>query len=409
MKYINRGECCGCSACVQACPKQCISMTEDSEGFLYPTIDNKLCIGCGLCERVCPLNNTLEARKPMEVYAGQSSNLRDLQGCSSGGVFIALAKEVINNGGVVFGAIFDSSWEVFHTYAENIDDVFPMMGSKYVQSRIGNCYKKAKEFLLQNREVLFVGTPCQILGLNAFLRNRKFEKLICVDVVCHGVPSPGVWRKYLAVSYGGLVNIKSRRQATAGRNTVCQSLNAKSPIGDIKFRDKSNGWKKFRFVVFKKSASEADQNSVLSSDIHDANPYMKGFLSDLYLRPSCSCCKCKDGKSMADLTLGDFWGIEDNCKEFNTTLGVSCIISYNMKGKYCIDILKKNGFYLASRTLAEVIQYNPAYYKSVIPNRNRNLFFRKLNQNKDLFHLIKKYSKPPFIIRIKNIVRKLIR
>ena len=412
MKQINKSECCGCAACVQCCPKECISITEDSEGFLYPTIDHDLCINCGLCERVCPFKNEQDSRSPIDVYAGQNPNIKDLLNSSSGGVFITLAKEVLKKKGVVFGAIFDSSWEVFHTYAEKVEDVFPMMGSKYVQSRIGNCYKKAKAFLDQNRLVMFVGTPCQIRGLKLFLKNRKYENLICADVICHGVPSPGVWRRYLAETYGGYnVQAQSRHQATAGKNTVLlSSLNATSPIGDIKFRDKrESGWKKFRFVIRQKSASKADQNTVLSSDIHVNNLYMKGFLADLYLRPSCSRCVCKNGKSQADISLGDFWGIENVSKSFDITLGVSCIISYNKKGTRCIDLLRNNGYVLENRILSEIKQYNPAFYRSVIPNKNRNVFFKKFNQNKDLRYLIVKYSKPSFKDVLKNILRKLLK
>ena len=174
-------------------------------------------------------------------------------GSSSGGVFLPLAREVIDKGGVVFGAVYDEFWEVHHVSAETIEEVYPMMGSKYVQSRIENTYHEAEAFLKQGREVIFVGSPCQIAGLHGFLRHKEYPNLLTVDFVCHGVPSPGVWRQYLAESYGGYSakNISQPPLAAAGKNTVLySSLNAKSPIGDIKFRDKTeSGWKKYRFVV----------------------------------------------------------------------------------------------------------------------------------------------------------------
>ena len=290
--------CCGCSACLQRCPKHCIKLVEDEEGFSYPQVDEETCIKCGLCEKVCPILNQADKLSVLEVLAVKNPNDEERMNSSSGGVFLPLAREVINQGGVVFGAVYDESWEVHHVYAEKIEDVYPMMGSKYLQSKIGNSFKDAERFLKQGREVLFVGSPCQIAGLRTYLRNKQYPNLLAVDFLCHGVPSPGVWRRYLAETYGGYdAKEQSRLQATAGKNSVLlSSLNATSPIGDIKFRDKrESGWKKFRFVVRQKSASKADQNTVLSSDIHYDNPFMRGFLSDIYLRPSCYECKCKNG------------------------------------------------------------------------------------------------------------------
>lgn len=273
----DKKNCCGCSACVQRCPKQCIRLEEDTEGFLYPQVDEETCIKCGLCEKVCPILNQADKLSVLEVLAVKNPNDEERMNSSSGGVFLPLAREVINQGGVVFGAVYDESWEVHHVYAEKIEDVYPMMGSKYLQSKIGNSFKDAERFLKQGREVLFLGSPCQIAGLRTYLRNKQYQNLLAVDFLCHGVPSPGVWRRYLAETYGGYdAKEQGRLQATAGKNSVLlSSLNAKSPIGDVKFRDKrESGWKKFRFVVRQKSASKADQNTVLSSDIHYDNPFM---------------------------------------------------------------------------------------------------------------------------------------
>ena len=286
----DKKNCCGCSACVQRCPKHCIRLEEDTEGFLYPQVDEETCIKCGLCEKVCPILNQADKLPVQEVLAVKNPDEKERMNSSSGGVFLPLARVVINKGGVVFGAVYDESWEVLHVYAEKIEDIYPMMGSKYLQSRIETAYRDAERFLKQGREVMFVGSPCQIAGLRTFLRNKEYPNLLAVDFLCHGVPSPGVWRRYLAETYGRYdAKEQSRLQATAGKNSVLfSSLNATSPIGDIKFRDKTeSGWKKYRFVVRQKSASKADQNTVLSSDIHYDNPFMRGFLSDIYLRPSC--------------------------------------------------------------------------------------------------------------------------
>lgn len=228
IQISDKKNCCGCSACVQRCPKQCIRLEEDMEGFLYPQVDEETCIKCGLCEKVCPILNQADKVPALEVLAVKNPNEEERMNSSSGGVFLPLAREVVNMGGVVFGAVYDDSWEVHHVYAEKIDNVYPMMGSKYLQSRIETSYRDAERFLKQGREVMFVGSPCQIAGLRTFLRNKEYPNLLAVDFLCHGVPSPGVWRRYLAETYGGYdAKERSRRKATAGKNTVLSS--GKSP------------------------------------------------------------------------------------------------------------------------------------------------------------------------------------
>ena len=374
--------CCGCSACVQRCPKQCISLTEDSEGFSYPSVDEQKCVDCGLCEKVCPLLNHAQKIVPLEVLAVKNPNEEERMASSSGGVFLPLAREIINQGGVVFGAVYDEQWEVHHVYAEKIEDVYPMMGSKYLQSRIENTYKEAEQFLRQGREVLFVGSPCQIAGLRTFLRNKEYPNLLAVDFLCHGVPSPGVWRRYLAETYSGYeAKDQSRLQATAGKNSVLlSSLNAKSPIGDIKFRDKTgSGWKKFRFVVRQKSASKADQNTVLSSDIHYTNPFMRGFLSNIYLRPSCYECKCKNGVNHSDLTIGDYWAARVIDQDFDDDKGLGLVLVNTVKGKAFFD---KLGMVVRESTLEKANLCNGGLNEHTEQHPKRNLFFSLIQQGK---------------------------
>ena len=192
----DKKQCCGCSACVQRCPKQCIVMKEDEEGFLYPVADKDVCIDCNLCEQVCPVLRQREEREPLDVYAAFNKNEEVRMQSSSGGVFTALAESIIKEGGVVFGARFNEDWEVVHDYVETVEGLSAFRGSKYVQSRIGCTFSQAEQFLKQGRKVLFSGTPCQIAGLKLFLR-KEYENLLSVDFICHGVPSPGVWRQYL--------------------------------------------------------------------------------------------------------------------------------------------------------------------------------------------------------------------
>lgn len=199
----DKSQCCGCEACRNVCPKQCITLKEDKEGFLYPEINVTTCIKCGLCERVCPmLLQSNKERMPVAVYAAKhkDDNIRLVS--SSGGAFTFLAEKVIEQGGVVFGARFDENWQVVHDYVETKSELSLFRGSKYVQSRIGNSYQQVQQFLKSGRLVLFTGTSCQILGLKLFLR-KQYDNLLAIDVICHGVPSPKVWKKYLnEVAFG---------------------------------------------------------------------------------------------------------------------------------------------------------------------------------------------------------------
>lgn len=407
----DKKNCCGCSACVQRCPKQCIRLEEDTEGFLYPQVDEETCIKCGLCEKVCPILNQADKLSVLEVLAVKNPNDEERMNSSSGGVFLPLAREVINQGGVVFGAVYDESWEVHHVYAEKIEDVYPMMGSKYLQSKIGNSFKDAERFLKQGREVLFVGSPCQIAGLRTYLRNKQYQNLLAVDFLCHGVPSPGVWRRYLAETYGGYdANEQSRLQATAGKNSVLlSSLNATSPIGDIKFRDKTeSGWKKYRFVVRQKSASKADQNTVLSSDIHYDNPFMRGFLSDIYLRPSCYECKCKNGVNHSDLTIGDYWAARVTDQDFDDDKGLGLVLVNTAKGKEYFD---KLDMIVRQSTLDKAHLCNGGFNENTLPHPKRNLFFKLIQKRLSVKEAVKRCQKEFFFHRclriIKNIVLKI--
>lgn len=405
----DKKNCCGCSACVQRCPKQCIRLEEDTEGFLYPQVDEETCIKCGLCEKVCPILNQADKLSVLEVLAVKNPDDEERMNSSSGGVFLPLAREVINQGGVVFGAVYDESWEVHHVYAEKIEDVYPMMGSKYLQSKIGNSFKDAERFLKQGREVLFVGSPCQIAGLRTYLRSKQYPNLLAVDFLCHGVPSPGVWRRYLAETYGGYdAKEQSRLQATAGKNSVLlSSLNATSPIGDIKFRDKrESGWKKFRFVVRQKSASKADQNTVLSSDIHYMNPFMQGFLSDIYLRPSCYACKCKNGVNHSDMTIADFWGINLSAPEFDDDKGVGLVLLNTEKGEEYFSRLPMDKM---PSNLEKAHYYNGGFNEHTKAHPKRDQFFFLIENGKSIKAAVDICLRLPFKQRVVRLVKRIVK
>ena len=341
----DKFQCCGCAACVQRCPKQCISLKEDKEGFLYPSVDKNACIDCGLCEKVCPIINQNDPREPLKVYAAKHKDDEIRMKSSSGGIFTLLAEQIIDEGGVVFGARFDEYWEVMHDYTETKEGLALFRGSKYVQSRIGNTYLKAENFLKQGRKVMFTGTPCQIAGLKRYLRKR-YDNLLAVDFVCHGVPSPKVWRTYL-------------KEITN---------NHYHSIKHINFRDKRTGWKNY-------SVSITCTSGTSIQSLYFENIFMKGFLFDFYLRPSCYQCVCKVARSGADITMGDFWGIDKIRPNWDDDKGCGLVLDYS---NYNFTQLAIG---LEEMTYENAKVGNPSICNSVKMPVNRNFFWYRLKQN----------------------------
>lgn len=398
--------CCGCSACVQVCPKQCISMFADNEGFLYPQVDSAICIDCGLCEKVCPVINQNEPREPLAVYAAKNTNEEVRLKSSSGGIFTLLAEQVISEGGVVFGARFNESWEVVHDYTETVEGLEPFRGSKYVQSVIGDNFNKTKQFLADGRKVLFSGTPCQIAGLKKFLR-KEYENLLTVEVVCHGVPSPMVWRDYLGYK---------RAKRAAGKNTVSSSLNELPVITGISFRDKTHGWKKYGFKI-SYAASKVAGNSVLKSADHanseitpfNEDLFMNGFLKNLYLRPSCYHCIARQGKSGADISIADYWGVQSIHPEMDDDRGIGLILINTQAGAYNFEnIRNKINYAISDYNIA--ITYNPCIVKSVVEPKYRDEFWRLYVQKRiEAILPICDKMKPSIIARGMNIMKRIIK
>lgn len=376
IQITDKSACCGCSACVQVCPKKCISFNEDNEGFRYPSVDISKCVNCGLCEKVCPVINQNESHRPIKVYAAKNNNEDIRLHSSSGGIFTALAEDVINRGGVVFGARFDDNWEVKHDYTEMIEGLSAFRGSKYLQSRIENTYSTTEAFLKQGREVLFSGTPCQIAGLKRYLR-REYENLLAVDVVCHGAPSPLVWREYL------------------------KEFSKNQIIHQINFRGKIRSWKNYRMVI------KGDED-IVNQPFYE-NIFMRGFLRDIYLRPSCYACPSKNGKSGADITLGDFWGIENHYPEFDDDKGVSLVMVQSQKGAKYFNAIESN---CVEVEYEKAVAGNPAIEKSVICElKYRRLYWKSDDKVKNISRVLSK-MKPSFVSRCigfaKRIIKKLI-
>lgn len=361
----NKVDCSGCFGCISICPKECIEMKSDKEGFLYPKVDHKKCIKCGACDRVCLIKNDLKLNEAnIKAYACKNKNNEVRKNSSSGGIFYLLCEEVINKNGVVFGAAFDEKFEVKHMYAETLEECNKFRGSKYVQSLIGENYKKAKFFLESGRIVLFSGTQCQIKGLNLYL-GKQYKNLITIDIVCHGVPSPKVFKIY--------------------KESLKKEFNAK--INDIKFRDKKNGWKNYNYTV-------KFSDSQIFSENFAKNIYMKGFLKDLYLRPACYKCRAKNNKSGSDITLADYWGIEHKHPEFDDDKGTSLILLKSLKGRKILDsIIEKID--IIETDLDYAVKNNPSIIKSVNYNKKRSKFFKKIQCN-DLESAIEKTYKVTF-------------
>lgn len=397
LQITDKSKCCGCNACVQRCPKQCIVMHEDEEGFLYPQVDVTLCIDCGLCEKVCPMLAQNDVKKALQIFAAKNKNEHQRLRSSSGGIFILLAEQTIKMGGVVFGARFDKNWEVEHCYVETIEELEPLMRSKYVQSRIGNTYKEAEQFLKEGRRVLFVGTSCQISGLHRFLR-KDYNNLLSVDFICHGVPSPGIWRKYLQE-----IKNNALQSEAAGKNTVLPfSLKSMPVITGINFREKGlggYGWKKYGFVVHGKSPLKGDQNSVLLSVDFGKDIYMKGFLRNLYLRPSCYNCLVKSGKSQSDLTIGDFWGISKLKPEIDDDKGIGAILVYTHKGIEALGFISCDKI---AMTYNDVIMENPAIYSSVMLTNNRKRFWQFFFKTNNIKESVNKALISSFMDKVKG-------
>lgn len=370
IKINDKKDCMGCHACSNICPQNCISMKIDTEGFWYPEVNNEKCIKCGLCIKVCPIiNNTQVVNKP-SAYACINKDDSIRLESSSGGIFTLAAEQVIADGGVVFGAGFNEKFEVEHSYVETKEELAKFRGSKYVQSRIGATYKQAKEFLKLGRLVLFTGTPCQIGGLKSFL-GQSYDNLICIDIICHGVPSPDVWKKYIEY-----------REEKAG-----------SPAKRIAFRRKDEGWKRYSVSFLFKNDTE--YRKTLDKDL-----YMRAFLKDVCLRPSCYECQFKTLHRQSDITLADFWGIQNILPEMDDDKGTSLIFINSDVGQAVIEKLRDK--VLSEKVdINEAVKYNSAAIKSVNFNSKRESFFKELDKL-PFDRLVKKYCKDNVLIIIKR-------
>lgn len=375
IRIIDKECCCGCSACLQICPKQCITLYEDIQGFNYPQVNTEDCIDCHLCEKVCPCLNQSNSQYPLKIYAAINPNEEVRMISSSGGIFTMLAEKIIDEGGVVFGARFDDNWLVKHDFVESKEDLHLFRGSKYVQSSIGDTYIQVRNFLMDGRFVLFSGTGCQVSGLKRFLL-KDYANLITVDIVCHGVPSPKVWSSYLEH-----VNPLNKR------------------ITYINMRDKSRGWSRYSYVI-------NSNEETIYNDYAENSEYLRGFSSNLYLRPSCYSCPAKGGKANSDITLADCWGYENMCKDMYDDKGLSAIVCHSTKGE---DFLNKIRIYSKEIDYALFTKGNPSYITSSELHRYYGLFWKLFPQiGISAVSVVQKKMKPCIIRRILSHIKHII-
>lgn len=372
--------CTGCSACHFRCPQDAISMVEDGEGFLYPQVDPIECNSCGLCIQVCPVQtvSAVQSTEVPTVYAGWTNDRELLRQSSSGGAFSEIARIVIEHGGVVFGAAYDETMTVRHMAVESLDDLQALRGSKYVQSDVGDTYRQTEKYLKAGRRVLYSGTPCQIAGLYAAI-GKDYKDLLTCDLICHGVPSPKVFRTAI--------------------NSIEKYHHSK--VVDFQFREKSFGWL-YPMVCIKFSSEKKIYEHNLD------NHFNSGFLKNIYLRPACYQCPIKSVGPVADITLGDFWQLVKCQPSLINREGTSAIIVNTERGHRIIQNCSER-LTLTECPFGFIHKDNSTLQKSVRPSPEREAFFADLDCL-SFEELTRKYIKPrSALLRRLALIRRVCR
>lgn len=348
IKIKSKKDCCGCSACFNICPKKAISMISDDEGFLYPSIDIKECVECGACERVCPIiNKKVHKDEQTEGYIIRNKNEKIVFESTSGGAFTVFAEYVLKNGGVVYGAGYDDSMRVVCKKATNIYQLKEMRGSKFVQATLGTTFQKIKKDLLEQKLVLYSGTPCQISGLLSYL-GKKPNNLICIDFVCRGVPSPGLWANY--VTY------------------MENKFNSK--IIGVRFKHKTYGYHTTTMKV-----DFANGKNYYGSGRVD--PYMKAFVSELSSRPSCANCSFKGIERVSDISLFDCYEYSKVTGKYDDDKGYSSLFIHTEKGKKVFDEIKDKIWFEEEDINKLVLCNGIMVCNSAKPHKKRAEFYEK--------------------------------
>lgn len=379
---IPVSNCSSCAACANVCSRGAISMQLDSEGFYRPVIDAEKCIQCGACERACPWtkdvqnpNGSSDSPKTMAAYA-KDDEIR--LASSSGGIFSVLAEKILDDGGVVVGVSQLSSTRFGHIVIDNKADLEKLRGSKYVQANAGLIYKEVRNLLKEGRNVLFSGTPCQVAALYSVLGNSKYENLWTVDIVCHGTPSVKVWEKFVD----------------------CMSKANGSSLNKMIFRDKSTGWGNY-------SLTHLFENGKRLVVGHNQSGYMKIFLSRICQNTSCTECRYRKLPRIADITLGDYWGVSNYHPEMNDDKGTSVVLLNTEHGGGIFNSIAERIEQCESK-IEYAVAHNPCIVKSEAQHPRRAEFFAELD-SRSLNDLIKKYCPFPSLhVRIYRKIRGIL-
>lgn len=325
---IKKEECCGCGCCLNSCPKKAISMCVDEQGFMYPKIENELCVDCGICYTSCIKSHEYKY-SVQNCYAVKNKDKDIVLSSSSGGVVDAFSKAIFKMKGVVYGATYNQKFELIYKRAENLDESIGFRGSKYVQADLKSSFHKVYMDLKVGRPVLFIGTSCYVAGLRSFLDVKKCDisNLFTIDFICHGVPSPGLFKKY--VKY----------------------IDNDNTLQDIQFRNKKNRkgdkltipWKYGKYncaLVYKDGKREIN---TLKSRI-----FLNMFTSNNCLRPHCYQCEFIGQNKSGDITVADYWGIDDVHSEFADNYGVSAVMIHTAKGQVLFDACDETDYIVSS-------------------------------------------------------------
>lgn len=354
-------------------------MSEDREGFLYPVTDIGTCTTCNACNKVCPVAKKNGQKRESytsstKAYASAVTDENILLNSSSGGLFSAIATSIINDGGVVFGTAWVND-EIHHIAVESVEELAKLRGSKYAQSSLDDSFVEVRDYLIAGRKVLFTGTPCQVTGLHAFLR-KDYDNLLNIEVACHGAPSPKVLRKYMQVlreQYGDDVQLN--------------------------FRSKPEGWQQYKVTAF-------TRNKHYFYEGQKENLFMKGFLRELYSRPICHDCPFKAGVSGADITLADFWGVENVLPDFPFYDGASLVLTHTKKAERVFNGLQ--GVITKVVELEKAIPQNGALLHSEEPHPERTYFFKHI-EDKPFVELMDECLELRRITRLKLTLKAYLR
>lgn len=379
--------CTGCGACAAACPAGCIRMIPDAEGFLRPETDTERCTSCGRCRAVCPvLAVPASADTVPDAWAAVHTDDGIRGASTSGGVFTALSRWVLDRGGIVFGAAYDADFRVFHCAVEHPDDLQRLRGAKYAQSALGDTFRRVRASLREGRYVLFSGTPCQVAGLVSYL-GRKDERLILVDLICHGVPSPAVWQRY----------ISWRGEQDADGQKPCR----------VNLRSKETGWPGYSIRF-----DYPDGRHYTAPNTQD--PYLRGFVGNLYLRPSCHACQFKGAARCSDFTLGDYWGVWDQMPEYHDGKGTSLVLLHTPQAKQLWNAIARQ-LRFAPADAAAALAENPSALTASPLTPKRAAFFAE-DAQADFGTLVdtlcprpKPPAKPTLLRRILRKLRRILR